>query len=180
LRDDFVHQVGKWWAARDSLAALEWSKALTDETDRANAVKAVCIEVAQHDPGLATRQWQSHGGGDESTLGNLAQSWASRDAAAATQWALELPGDGQRDRILSHVAFAVAASDPVAAATLVANDITPGETQSEAVISILHQWALRDAKAAREWVARFPEGPLRERALKELAGAQGRQATATR
>lgn len=37
-------------------------------------------------------------------------------------------------------------------------------------MAVLHQWALRDLPAAERWVARFPEGDLRTRALNELEG----------
>lgn len=40
-------------------------------------------------------------------------------------------------------------------------------------MSVLQQWAIRDPAAARAWVARFPEGPLRTRAEEELAGIRG-------
>jgi hypothetical protein len=41
--------------------------------------------------------------------------------------------------------------------------MAPGERQTEAAISVLHQWALRDLNAATAWTFTFPEGALRQR-----------------
>ena len=46
------------------------------------------------------------------------------------------------------MAFLSALSDPAQAASFVAEEMSPGEVQTEAAISVLHQWALRDTRAA--------------------------------
>ena len=58
--------------------------------------------------------------------------------------------------------------NPTEAGKLVAEQISPGEIQNEAAISVLHQWLLRDTNAAAAWVQLFPASPIRERALKEV------------
>jgi hypothetical protein len=37
-------------------------------------------------------------------------------------------------------------------------------------MSVLNQWGNQNVSAAAGWVATFPAGPLRERALEELEG----------
>ena len=56
------------------------------------------------------------------------------------------------------------------AARLVVEQIPAGPKQTEAVISVVHQWALQDLAGALAWVNRFPGGILKERAAHELAG----------
>jgi hypothetical protein len=107
---------------------------------------------------------------DEGTLDTLAHLWASKDIAAATKWALARPAGEERDNLLARVAYVLAEKNPREAATMVVNNLAPGDAQIEAAISIVHQWALQDWNAAKEWVDTFPEGPLRDRAQNEVAG----------
>jgi len=59
---------------------------------------------------------------------------------------------------------------PRDAAELLLDEIPLGPMQTEAAISIVHQWAICDYHGAAAWVAQFPTGDLRERAAQELAG----------
>jgi hypothetical protein len=127
--------------------------------------------VAQTDPEAAIRAIENLSlPDDKSTLDSLAQLWATRDISAATTWALARPAGETRDSVVDRVGYVMAEKNPLEAANLVAKNITPGETQTEAAISILHRWALQDWSSARDWAHRFPEGPLRERAEREIAG----------
>ena len=73
---------------------------------------------------------------------------------------------------LARVAFIGSQSDPVDAARIVAEEMTPGQRQTEAAISVLHQWALRDLDGAATWAFAFPEGALRQRAMDEIKGVR--------
>ena len=66
------------------------------------------------------------------------------------------------------MAFTRSKENPVDAATLVVEWISPGEVQNEAAISVLHQWVLREPDAALAWAQLFPDENLRDRALKEV------------
>jgi thioredoxin-like negative regulator of GroEL len=101
-------------------------------------------------------------------LDNMAQQWASQDMQAASAWALAKPAGGQRDRLLQHIALAESKTDPNQAAQLVAQQISPGQFQNEAAVSVVYQWAQQDAKAALTWAESFPAGDLRDRAIKEV------------
>ena len=173
IRDEYLLRLAQLWAVRDWKAALEWASALEDQTERGNAQRSVCVEMAQANPeaGVLTLE-KLELPDDQSTLANLAQSWAEKDQSAARAWALGKPEGEQRDRLLARVAYAGAAENPVEAARLVVSDIAPGDVQTEAAMSIVHRWALQDWASAEQWVKVFPEGPLRERAQQELAGIQ--------
>jgi hypothetical protein len=101
---------------------------------------------------------------------DIALTWAGKDLADALSWAASQPAGNQRDEIMARVAFMESRTAPEAAANLVIDEIPPGPAQDEAVISVLHQWAIQDFASAKAWAELFPSGPVRERALAELSG----------
>ncbi len=103
-------------------------------------------------------------------LNDLAQQWAQQDFSSALAWALARVQSGQRDGLIARLAFVESQTDPAAAAQLAVEQIPVGPTQDETVMSVVHQWALRDPASASAWVDQFPAGPLRDRALLELSG----------
>ena len=58
---------------------------------------------------------------------------------------------------------------PVKAVDFILQEIPPGESQNEAALSILPKWAMVDFGGAEAWVELFPEGPIRNQAMDELA-----------
>lgn len=102
--------------------------------------------------------------------GVLLQRWAARDFAAALAHADALPVGDAREEMFARLAFVLAGSLPAEAAAIVARDMSPGPARTEAAISVLHRWSRSDPAAAARWAALFPDGALRERAARELAG----------
>lgn len=176
-RTTAMRTVFRQWAATSPLDALAWIPRMNTEQDRNEAREFFCHRVAEDDPKLAL-DFARQAGGDTATslVQDLAGQWAGSDAAAARDWALALPAGADRDPILARVCQVLAQSDPSSAGAIVSGEIAAGPVQDEAAMSVLHQWAIRDLAAAREWVARFPEGPLRTRAEEELAGIRDDQA----
>jgi len=101
----------------------------------------------------------------------LFQRWAASDFEGAEDFTDGLPAGDSRETLLGLLAMEALRIDPGQAAAIAMGDMTSGEIQTEAVVSIVHQWALKDHAAAHTWVAGFPEGELRERAEREIAGA---------
>lgn len=101
---------------------------------------------------------------------NVATQWAEKDFPAALAWASGQPAGEARDRIIARLAWVQSRTAPVTAAQLVANQIPAGARQTEAAISVLHQWANQDLPSALAWADQFPAGSLRERAFTELEG----------
>jgi hypothetical protein len=171
VRQEFVRRAAQAWAAVDPAGATAWAAGLSDSEERKNTLTDVAFQIAQTDPatavGLAERL--DFGGGN-GTLENLAQLWAGKDLAAALDWATQQPAGGQRDQIIARVAFVQAHSAPEAAVNLVIDQMPPGPAQDEAAMSVLNQWGMQDYSAALDWANQFQAGPLRDRALKELAG----------
>lgn len=109
---------------------------------------------------------------ERAVVGNLIRQWTVIDYASAFAWASARSAGHGRDLLFQHISFVRAQIDPAEAAKLVVEQITPGPTQAEAAMTVLHQWALKDFKAASAWVDQFPEDLLRIRAIKELQGIQ--------
>ncbi|MEO5914401.1 MAG: hypothetical protein ABIS50_09225 [Luteolibacter sp.] len=176
-RTTAMRTVFRQWAATSPRDALAWISTMNAEPDRNKAREFLCHRVAEDDPKLAL-DFAREAGADTATslVQDLAQQWAGSDAAAARDWALALPADADRDQILARVCQVLSQSDPLTAGAIVSGEIAAGSVQDEAAMSVLHQWAIRDPAAAREWVARFPDGPLRIRAEGELAGIRDYQA----
>ena len=74
--------------------------------------------------------------------------WAAKDFARAYEWTKTQEPSAWGDGILARLAFVRAQTDPIAAADLVATDMPVGRARDEAVFSVIHQWALRDARGA--------------------------------
>jgi hypothetical protein len=171
-RELILHRVAQMWAARDAGAALAWAADLTNRGERDALVTDVCLQLAERDPAEAVLALGEHVAGEHphGGLEALAQRWAEKDFTAARDWAMSRPESEQRDHLVARLAFHQAQDSPLDAASLVANGIPEGATQTEAVMTVLHQWATADPAAAAEWIEQFPEGGLKARAVAEIEG----------
>ncbi len=177
LRPQILSAVARAWTDQNRLHALAWAQSFSNETERESLMVEIFTRIAQSDPAEAVRLRQefSRDQADDAELTNLAQRWAESDLSAALGWTDSLPPGAQRDQLTARAAFIQAQSSPAEAAQLVMDRIPRGEAQSEALISVVHQWARRDFAAASAWVDRLPDALLRERATQELAAAQRAQ-----
>lgn len=172
VRDLLVRRVAQHWMAIDSAGAMEWTAGLEDIWARTVAAEAGVFQIAETDPAEAMRiagLFDLHT--SDGTMETLAQLWATKDLPAALGWARAQPPGDPRELSIARIALVQAVAEPASAASLAVTELSPGPVQTEAVISVLHQWALRDIGAASSWVERFPEGELRTRARQELLGA---------
>lgn len=172
LREAVMRRVAQLWTAQDPSGALAWAAALTEPGERDATLSDVCLQVAQTDPAEAVRMREQYVPDNVPNLAleGLVQQWAEINLSAALAWTLARPQSGQRDGLIAHLAFVESQTAPAEAVDLVVDQMSPGQAQNEAAMSVLHQWALRDFAAASAWVEQYPEGPLRERAVLELAG----------
>lgn len=130
-----------------------------------------CLALAEQDPLAAMEMALARDlcAEDPGLLPALLIRWAERDFAAAHEWTFrQEPGDW-RDHQLARLAYLLAQTDPPAAARLVLGEIPPGPRHEEAVLSVLHQWALRAPAQARVWADGLATDTLRRRATAELA-----------
>lgn len=168
-------------AANDPDVALARVAEMSDKHERKTAATAVCLVVAAKEPAKAmTAAWRLEVGkyADESAeneaLESLAGQWAKTDLVKAFVWASALPADDEwrRDRVMKGIASMVAKISPAEAARMVTEHINPeSSVQIDATIEVLREWAAREYVGAMAWASLFPQGPLRERGIEELASA---------
>ena len=160
------------WARQQPEKALEWALGQPDGPQRREVLVDVCYQVAQSDPATAVSMAQQlHlDQGLGAVMENLIQQWAGQDVSAAYVWAQSQPTGEEKNGLMMRIAFVQSQTDPAAAAQMVVEQITPGQTQTEATMTVLHQWASLDMPGATGWAQLFPEGALRERAMNELYG----------
>jgi len=177
LRPRILSVVARSWADHNRLHALAWAQGLSDANERETVLVEIFTRIAQSDPAEAVRLRQefSRDEVDDPELSNLAQRWAESDLSAVLGWTDSLPPGPQRDQLTARAAFIQSQANPAEAAQLVLDRIPRGEAQTEALISVVHQWAQRDPVAASAWVERMPDALLRERATQELEAAKRAQ-----
>jgi hypothetical protein len=168
--EDQVLDELRGWARKDPEAALIWGQQQTNNVERNEALTDACFQIAQTDPKRAVVLAEQFNLSNDGVLQNLAQQWAAKDLTTAYNWILTQPAGDQRDALATGMTFIWSQTEPSGAAQFVTQQMSPGSTQDEAVMMVLHQWALVDLTGAGAWVRQFPEGSLRNRALNELSG----------
>lgn len=158
-RDVILPRVVQLWAARSPLEALEWTVKLKDFDEIETLVGVVYLKWAETAPQAAVAAETKIGAlgasrGD--VLRNLTGQWAERDLTAASAWVVSQPADDLRAELIEQIAIRLTKTDPSKAAKLVVKEIPVGTRQNEAIIAVLHQWALRDMEKAKVWALHFP------------------------
>lgn len=177
LREEALRKISQIWASKNPANAEIWAAGLSDESERQTSLENVCLQFAQDNASEAVGIAEKYKLGTQSgtVMENLARRWAVQDFLAASAWVKAQPPGKSRDQMVMHLAFVQAATLPAEAARLVVEEIPNGPVQTEAVISVIYQWAGRDLPGAREWVGLFPASPLRDRAESELANMAATQ-----
>ncbi|RYD24164.1 MAG: hypothetical protein EOP88_01310 [Verrucomicrobiaceae bacterium] len=172
LRQEALQKLSQAWACKDPADAETWAAGLADESERQSALENICLQVGQENAERAVKVAEKHqlGNNPGPVMETLVQQWAGHDFPAAVAWVKSKPAGERREQMIMRLAIVQAATLPSEAGRLVVEEIPEGPVQTEAVISVIHQWGLRDMAGARDWVGLFPEGPLRERAEAELTG----------
>ncbi len=171
MREEALRLVTQGWTEQDPASTERWATQLSDQSERVSVLSDMCFEIAQTNAAQAMFKAEQYGLGATSgnMLENLLQQWGGQDFYSAANWAKQQPEGEQRDQMLSRLAIVQSATAPAEAVQLVVDQIPPGPVQTEAAISVLHQWALHDLEGARSWAELFPAGPVRDRANTELA-----------
>ena len=160
------------WAAKDAEGALAAAMQLPSGDERNQALAAVCYGLAETDPADAVNLAQTLNMGEQpgAIMPNLVQQWATTDFQSAFDWVNNQAASEERNDLTTRIAYVLSQTQPADAAGLVMDQIPPGSTQDEAVMTVLNQWGNQNLIAATDWVKQFPDGPLRERAVRELEG----------
>jgi hypothetical protein len=164
-KEGLVRRKAELRAAWDAALRLPPSEQKTETLSR------LCYQWAESDPrGAIDLAFDSQlDGAAVGLIENLAQQWAAVDIESAREWVVSQEAGPARAELVARIGYVWAKTDPAAAADFVVREMPPGGQQTEAAISVLYQWGLRDPEAARAWASAFPPGPLRDRALAEVS-----------
>lgn len=176
-RSDMMMVVAQSWAKINTDGAQEWASHLANPpdnpTERDTMISYVSLAVADMDAKRAVQvleQCPINKDRFEIMVESLAQQWADQDnLQPLVDLVGNMPASADRDGYFARIANAMARTDVVKAATVVSEDIAPGQTQADAAINVIRQWAWNDKNGARSWAESFPAGDVRDLALKEWA-----------
>jgi hypothetical protein len=153
-----LHRVAQLWAAQYTSAALDGAATLGNAREPDEILTDVFLRIAESDPAEAVRTHSRYApdGKPNAGLEALTQRWAEKDFPAALDWALFLDTEAQREQLIARLAFIQSQTASLDAATLVVENVPEEKAQTEAVMAVLHQRALRDLAAAKKWARTFP------------------------
>ena len=168
-RDSGLGEALSLWAKADTRQAADWVKQLPEGRCRQRALGGILDYWKNQDPraaaefavGMPTEAEQQQ-------VDCVLFSWAGKDFKAAADWANALPAGATRDVALEKAALTAVGSKPEEVASYIAR-LEPGELQTRLAAEVAEGWCIRDALAACQWVASFPEGNARQRAVAALA-----------
>jgi len=170
LRDRCTKIFAEIYTFVDAKAALAWAQQLPDVSRRTAALESVCMQLAKQDPAQAVLTGWQQDLGERKTeiMESLTQQWANKDVSAALTWARTVGDDTQRGEMISRVVFALAQTDPPAAANLVAMEIPAGDACNRAAVTVVARWAMTDPQSSAAWVSQFPDGMVLNQSVENL------------
>ncbi|WP_338285538.1 hypothetical protein [Luteolibacter sp. LG18] len=158
------------YAEKDPAAGLAWAKGLEDERERLAVLEQLSWNCVATDLATALDAAEELPPGDKrkQLMSHLVAEWSVQDQASALAWAKGRSDPDERDEAITGWVTATGEKSPANAATLAADEIRPGAVQNRAVVSVIQRWARADYEEASRWVEDFPDGSLKNDALREL------------
>jgi hypothetical protein len=158
------------WAGEDMAAAQRWVAAFAESDER----EVLLLEVARAGVDAAplaalgiARELPSSSARD-GLIAACLREWAGTAPEEAAAWALALPDAMARQSAVAEVATAVALHDSATATDLALDHIADDEVFAGAILGIVSQASGGNPERIREWIDRFPEGPLKHAARAEF------------
>lgn len=105
------------------------------------------------------KQWRQRAVLQQATL----QHWAELAPGAAFDYLGKLPESRFKDQAVHFAALKFAAKDPEGAATAAAR-LSPGQSRTDAINSVVGVWAQADGRKALQWVQSLPVGAVHDSA----------------
>jgi hypothetical protein len=158
------------WAGEGMAAAHRWVIAFAEPAEQATLL----LEVAQ--AGVGSSPVQALGvvhdlpasAARDELIAACLREWSSLAPDEASAWALALPEAMARQHAVAEVATTVARRDSATATDLALDHLVDDEVFARALVGIVAQARGGNPERIREWIDRFPEGPLKHSALAEF------------
>jgi hypothetical protein len=177
IQKESLEDVAIVWCQKNPAEALAWAAQLSPGDGKTAVIISLGYEVARIAPvsslGLAITLPSSKER-DEMVVHGVSQ-WALANPSAAADWAVQIPDDVLRQRVMAAVGIAWASSDSVSAAAFALNHLTPGAEQDRVVVSIVQRWVQTEPVSTAKWIEQFPAVPVRYIALQNLVAIWAEQ-----
>lgn len=103
----------------------------------------------------------------------LIQHYAIRFAAQnfeeAIEWAETLENEMEKSAALSHIAVAIAETNPIRAANLLADADIPSRDFEVAIVQVIQRWAAKSPEEAAAWITMFHPSAVRQAGINIIA-----------
>lgn len=169
-RQESLDLIATTWAGHDFNAAVAWARQLPEPDDQQNSLIAIAYETARSAPleamKLAVGLPPSESRDD--LLTHAANQWAGNEPRTAAAWVSQIQDQDLRERLLASVVTTWSDQNAVEAAEFGLKSVSPGEQQDRLIVGVVQRWAQTEPRQAADWVARFPEGALRDTAIENL------------
>jgi len=160
--------IGSEWAKQDPDGAIAWANGL--ERGKDDALASVIGEVARQDPQKAAGMI---GNIDPEAVGGsyraIAESYGSKDFAAAQAWIATLPADQQASAMAAAIS-GLARTDPMAAAAKVAS-MEDGGSKDRAVRDVVGAMAMENPAQAAEFLTQNGSADAQADSMRDLMPA---------
>jgi hypothetical protein len=170
LRDEMIAVATLGWAGSDLDGAIKWVLSQSAGEARNKLLITLGHEWVRTNPkdviSLAVSLPVSPE--RDQMMTRAAAEWAVTDGSAALSWARGIAEPERRAQTLAGVAVAISEQDPEAAANVVANELTAGRLQDDAVVAIVQRWAQTKPEDAAAWVSHFSDGQLFNASVENL------------
>lgn len=151
---------------------LESALAITSLPERQKSLAEIAWNAIETDPELAHKAFAHLAAGSAEKL-PLIQHYAIRlteqNPDEALAWADSLGTESEIAAAKSHIALALAETDPLRAANLLSESGIAGREFDVAIVQVIQRWAAKSPKDAAAWVSNFPQGMAREAGIREIS-----------
>ena len=155
-------------------ASLDQASAEQDPAAREKILESVAWDAIDVDPALSREAFAAltpDSASSRRLVGHFAMRLADESPEKAIAWARELEQEEERSDAFGRIAVVLSDSEPAAAATLVAEEMTAGPPRDRAVVQVIQRWSQAAPADAAGWIVAFPQGAARSAGLKVVAAA---------
>ena len=153
-------------------ASLEQAAVEQDLAAREKILESVAWDAIDVDPALSREAFAAltpDSASSRRLVGHFAMRLADESPEKAIAWARELEQEEERSDAFGRIAVVISDTEPAAAATLVAEEMTAGPPRDRAVVQVIQRWSQAAPAEAAAWIADFPQGAARSAGLKVAA-----------
>ena len=152
------------WVNDKPEEALRWIAGHSDKVGRA-ALGQAAATLARKDPDAAIRYTETLPAEyRDGWISAVALGYAQHDPAGAKVWMEQFRGKAIYDAGMTAIVRAAVIQHPAEAAAMLPS-FAEAATRDEVATNVAQQWSMREPRAAQDWAATLPAGPLRDAAL---------------